>query len=25
MHLTTSRGPFLHLDHSRIAAKRCHY
>ncbi len=22
---TTSRGPFLHLDHSRIAAKRCHY
>ncbi|BDY99487.1 hypothetical protein MUTS16_05610 [Escherichia coli] len=18
-------GPFLHLDHSRIAAKRCHY
>ncbi len=25
MHLTTPRGPFLHLDHSRIAAKRCHY
>ncbi|TGC14581.1 toxic polypeptide, small [Escherichia sp. E2562] len=25
MHLTTSRGPFLKLDDSRIAAKRCHY
>ncbi|TYE14157.1 hypothetical protein DJ484_08165 [Escherichia coli] len=25
MHLTTSRGLILHLDHSRIAAKRCHY
>ncbi|OSL46008.1 hypothetical protein EATG_03771 [Escherichia coli H605] len=25
IYLTTSRGPFLHLDHSRIAAKRCHY
>ena len=25
MHLTTSRGPFLNLHNSRIAAKRCHY
>ncbi|PDO65809.1 toxic polypeptide, small, partial [Escherichia coli] len=25
MHLTTSRGLILNLDHSRIAAKRCHY
>jgi small toxic polypeptide LdrA/B/C/D len=25
MHLTTSRGPFLNLNNSRIAAKRCHY
>ena len=25
MHLTTPRGLILHLDHSRIAAKRCHY
>lgn len=25
MHLTISRGLILNLDHSRIAAKRCHY
>ena len=25
MHLTTPRGLILTLDHSRIAAKRCHY
>ncbi|OXW95233.1 toxic polypeptide, small [Shigella flexneri] len=25
MHLTTSRGPFLNLNNSRIAAKRWHY
>ena len=25
MHLTTPRGLILNLDHSRIAAKRCHY
>ncbi|BDI38343.1 hypothetical protein EsCd1HHP049_04252 [Escherichia sp. HH154_1D] len=25
IHLTTSRGLILNLDHSRIAAKRCHY
>ncbi|EOM4649667.1 type I toxin-antitoxin system toxin Ldr family protein, partial [Escherichia coli] len=25
MHLTTPRGPFLHPNNTRIAAKRCHY
>ncbi len=25
IHLTTSRGLILNLDHSRIAAKRCHF